>query len=433
MSAPATTAAPGRAWRGSNMWLALLALVQIAVLVLVVLTVARPPAQAVGPLLGADVTPDKVVDIRVEDADGNTIELKKAGVDWVLPGADSYPADGQRVGDFLSALTGVQRRGLVADTSDAYKRLEVADDSFQRKVTLTLDGGGTTTLLIGSEPSYGSTHLRVQGDQGVYLSHTLHSSQARTDASAWVKPVVVDLDKANVTAVTIHNAQGELHFTRSADGWSLDGLDAGQTLDPQQLSAFLDRVTQLRLHAPLGKTVDASYGLDAPTATITLVTQPPAKASGGNASGSNAPGSNASGSNASGSNASGGNAGSDASAAAATSSTPASGSGAAQAATAGAPGSGASAGAADAKGAAASNASNASNASADTATPTTSADTATPTTTTITVGAKLDDGNYAVQTSTTPYVLSVSSYALGEAAGKTQADFLVKPPASPGN
>jgi hypothetical protein len=416
MSAPATTAAPGRAWRGSNMWLALLALVQIAVLVLVVLTVARPPAKAMGPLLGADVTPDKVVGIRVEDGDGNTIELKKAGVDWVLPGADSYPADGQRVGDFLSALTGLQRRGLVADTSDAYKRLEVADDSFQRKVTLTLDGGGTTTLLIGSEPSYGSTHLRVQGDQGVYLSHTLHSSQARTDASAWVKPVVVDLDKANVTAVTIHNAQGELHFSRSGDGWSLDGLGAGQTFDPQRLSSFLDRVTQLRLHAPLGKTVDASYGLDAPTATITLVTQPPAKASG--------------------SNAAGGNAGSDTSAAAATSSTPASGSDAAPATTAGAPGSSApattagapgssaSASAADAKGTAASNASNASNASADTAT---------PTTTTITVGAKLDDGNYAVQTSTTPYVLSVSSYALGEAISKAQADFLVKPQTSSGN
>lgn len=404
----ASAPAPRRAgaWPRGNLVLAALAVVQLAVLLLVVLTVARPPRTQAGPLLGAGVTPDAVVGITLTDADGNTLDLAKKGVDWVLPDAGDYPADATRVGDFLTAVTGLQRRGLVADTKDAYKRLKVADDAFERKVTLTLDGGASTTLLIGSEPSYGSTHLRVQGDQGVYLTHTLHASQARTDASAWIDPQVVDLNKADVTEVTLHNAQGTFHFTRSGDGWTLDGLRSGKTLDPHQVSLLLDRVTQLRIHAPLGKTAKPAYGLDAPTATLTLVTQPrPAAApdssgaSGGASGASTGSGTpTAAGGTAAGDTAAGGTA-----------------SGAPVAAGAG------------------------SNPAPSTTAPTTTApstpapSTPAPTTTTITVGAKLDDGNYAVTTSTTPYLLSVSSYALDEAPAKAQADFLVKPKTTAGN
>ena len=129
---------------------------------------------------------------------------------------------------FLQQLVGLQRSGLVATTASAYKRLKVTKDTFQKKVALTLKGGGSETLLIGSEPSYGSTHIRLASGKGVYVTHALHASDARTDAAGYVDTSVLNLDPANLTRMEIRNASGDLVFTHAAGGWSMQGLAGRQ-------------------------------------------------------------------------------------------------------------------------------------------------------------------------------------------------------------
>ncbi|MEJ2359440.1 MAG: DUF4340 domain-containing protein [Deinococcales bacterium] len=254
---------PAGTGRG-NLWLGILAVVQAAALAFVLLTVARPPIEHTGPLLGKNVTTADITAFTVTGSDGSAVTLKRDGVNWVLPDQGGYPAQNSRVKSFLQELTALQRSGLVATTQDAYKRLKVAPDTYQRKIDLTLKGGGKETLYIGSEPSYGSTHVRLAKDKGVYVTHSLHASDARTDASGYVDTTVLKLDQANVKRMEIKNANGDFVFTKGAGGWSWQGLPNGKKLDTQAVTNIVGALTSLQLNEPLGKKVQASYGFDKP-------------------------------------------------------------------------------------------------------------------------------------------------------------------------
>lgn len=270
---PAGTARGGR--RG-NLWLAALAVVQLGVLALVMLTVVRPPAPSSGPLLGKTVTVADIEAFTVTGHDGTAVTVKRDGVNWVLPDQGGFPAQTSRVEGFLEQLTALQKSGLVATTKDAYKRLQVTPDDYQRQVALTLKGGKTETLFIGSEPSYGSTHVRVASDKGVYVTHTMHASDARTDAAGYVDTTALKLDPAHVTRVAVTNAQGDLVFTRSGSSWSLQGLPSGRRLDSGAVTSLVGSLSDVQLDEPLGKKVEPAYGFAKPLAVVTLTTVTPA-------------------------------------------------------------------------------------------------------------------------------------------------------------
>ena len=280
MSAAGRTLRAPAATRRGNLGLAVLALVQLGLLALVLLTVARPPKTSSGPLLGKDVTVANITAFTVTGSDGSSVTLKRDGTNWVLPDQGGYPAQNARVKSFLQQLVGLQRSGLVATTADAYKRLKVTKDTYQKKVDLTLKGGGSETLLIGSEPSYGSTHVRLASDKGVYVTHALHASDARSDPSGYVDTTVLSLDQANLSRMEVRNANGDFVFTHGKSGWSMQGLPSGKQLDAHAVSTLAGSLTSLQLDEPLGKTVKPAYGFDKPLAVVTLTTVKPAKSAG---------------------------------------------------------------------------------------------------------------------------------------------------------
>ena len=73
-----------------------------------------------------------------------------------------------------------------------------------------------------------------------------------------------------VTSLTLTNANGTFDFTKAGEGWTLAGLADGETLSQDVCSTLLSQTTALRMSAPLGKTEQDNYGMDAPQAVITL-------------------------------------------------------------------------------------------------------------------------------------------------------------------
>jgi len=397
MSVAERTVRPSRPQGRSNAWLGMLAIVQAAILVFVLLTVARPPSTKTGPLLGNGVQTSDITAFTVTGSDGSKVSLERDGTQWVLPNQGGYPAKASRVKSFLQELVGLQRSGLVATTKDAYKRLKVTSDTFQRKIALTLKGGKTETLYIGSEPSYGSTHVRLASGKGVYVTHSFHASDARTDAAGYVDPIALTLNEGDVTRLQLKNANGDFVFTKGSAGWAMQGVPGGKTFDPTSINGILSSLTDLQLDEPLGKTAKPAYGLDKPLAVVTLTTVSKQTASGG-----------------SGGSAAGGASGSSSSTAAASTSKTAASTSNAAAST-----------------------SNAASGTAKTATAQAPAKapakTVTKTvtkTTTITVGAKDKSGFYPIRISGSPFIVRASGASLGDVVGKKAGDFYAKPKAS---
>jgi Domain of unknown function (DUF4340) len=233
----------------------------------------RPaPAGAGGaPLLG--VKADEITSLAVRDSQGNSIKLAKSGAQWVMPDAGDYPADAAKIQPVLASLVGMKASRLVAQTPGAHRRLQVADDTFSRRIDLETPAG-MKTVYLGTSGGAGSSHVRLGGQDPVYLVSGLADSGLSADAASWTNPGYFVVPQGEVLAMSLSNANGRWSFSKGADGqWALQGLAPGETLNTQSVQDLLNTASYVRLARPLGKTEDPAYGLAQPSAVVTLVTK----------------------------------------------------------------------------------------------------------------------------------------------------------------
>jgi hypothetical protein len=249
----------------------------VLALQLVVAVVAfwpRSPAGAAGEPLFAGVEADQVTWVQITDAEGSQIELEKADTGWTLAGTDGFPCTENAVPDFLAKLLALDTSRLVTETPGSHARLEVAADAFSRKVTFRTQDGTEHTLYVGSSPSYNAVHVRVEGQDQVYLVSGLSATDASVTATAWIDPLYVSLESDQVVALTIENAQGTFAFTKDEEGtWRMEGLAGDETLNEGEVSALVTRISSVRMQRPLGQAEEPAYGMGDPRAVVTVQTR----------------------------------------------------------------------------------------------------------------------------------------------------------------
>ena len=237
----------------------------------VIIFFPRPaPEVASGPLL-ANFDPTAVTGLTITDADGNSITLAK-GEDggWSLPGYDDYPAQASSVTGLLSKIAALQANRLIARNESSQARLEVKSDNFQRRIEIQ-SGDQTNVLYLGSASGASDTHARVNDQAEIYLTTGLASWEVSAQVSSWIDTTYVSIDQTTVSSIQVENANGSFDFTQAADGtWAYAGLEPGEVFDPASISNMARQATGMRMSAPLGRTLDPTWGLDDPQATVTV-------------------------------------------------------------------------------------------------------------------------------------------------------------------
>lgn len=250
-----------------NQILAVVLAVQI-VLAVVFLWPRQARTGSVGPLF-TDL--DQVTKIQIEDATGETITVAKGGDGWVLPEADDYPVQADKVQKILDKLAQFKTDRLVTQTAASHRRLQVSPNAFIRRVTLTRADGSTQVFFLGSSPSYDVVHIRLDRQDEVYLVSDLSVADVSATPSNWVDTLYVDLKLDQIFGMTIENANGILSFSKGQDGvWSMSGLGADEELDQTKVTTLVSRVASLRMVKPLGKENKPEYGMQAPGAVVTV-------------------------------------------------------------------------------------------------------------------------------------------------------------------
>jgi len=228
-------------------------------------------SQEAGPLF-PDLEAGQVASLTITDDQGTSVHLSKQGETWVFAEADDFPTKEGSVPDLLNKIVALQADRLVTETAGSHKRLKVANDEFERLVELGLEDGSQLRLYIGSSPSFGVSHVRVDGQDQVYLVSDLSAQDARAAAAAWAERVYFSAPKDDVTAMTLENKNGRLEFKREGETWTMTGLGEGEILDESTLRTLLSRATSVALLEPLGKEAKPEYGLDQPMAVVRLQT-----------------------------------------------------------------------------------------------------------------------------------------------------------------
>ena len=213
-----------------------------------------------------------IVALTITDADDNSIQLQVSG-DWVLPDADDYPAQADKITPLLEKIVGLTTGRLVTRTDASHKRLQVSPDDFVHRIDFETADGTKRTLYLGSSPKYGSTHFRVEGQSETYLTSELSTWEAKAEAASWVDTAYLSVHQDDITKLTLENANGTFTFTKDDEGtWTMSGLAVDETLDEAKVTSLIGQAAPVNMIEPLGKEEQAAYGMDEPNAVVTVET-----------------------------------------------------------------------------------------------------------------------------------------------------------------
>jgi hypothetical protein len=253
--------------RGNQILVGIL-VVQIALGVIVFWP--RQAAVAAGEPLLAGVAVDQIARVTIRDAAGEQVQLAKQDGAWVLADAGDYPVTEGSVPELLDKLVGLTSGRLVAETADSHQRLQVADGNYAYQVELKLEDGSLRTLYLGTSPSFGAIHVRVAGQNPVYLASDLSSTDVGTRVSNWIDTSYFSVPQDEIVGLMLENRNGTFEFQKVDETWTMAGLAADETLDEDGVTTLVSRATSVRMLRPLGTEPMPSYRMDAPSAVLVL-------------------------------------------------------------------------------------------------------------------------------------------------------------------
>ena len=220
-----------------------------------------------------DLETDSIVSLSITDENGDQIVMRRGDSGWVLPDAEDYPVQTTSITPVLDSLVEVDTDNLVARSETSHRQLQVAEENFVKRVAFETEDGAERVLYVGSSPRYSASHVRVEGEEETYLTDDISRWNLTAQPSSWVDASYLSVPQKELVQVTLENAQGTFTFVRGEGGaWTLADLAGDEQASDTKISGIVSSAANLRLKRPLGKTEEAPYGLDEPSAVVTLKT-----------------------------------------------------------------------------------------------------------------------------------------------------------------
>jgi len=226
------------------------------------------------PLLGAFVQgADRLLlDGGGTGSDSGHVELARRNGQWILPGYFAVPADQQKVNDLLSQLATLQRGLPIATSEAALERFKLADDNFERRLTLSQAAHALGTLYVGSADGARRSDVRTVGHQGVF-SVELPSSQLPPQPGAWMAQDLLLSGATPLTGLDVLMPEASVHLLHQGSPtptWSASDLPRGDKLDADKADDLATEISSVRPQGIVGTAPLAAWRQDQPVLTLTL-------------------------------------------------------------------------------------------------------------------------------------------------------------------
>jgi hypothetical protein len=245
--------------------LGLLALLGVQILAAIGLSLggrgSLTPTSIDSPLMAFDSK--SVTAIRIEGGSEGPVTLAKADQGWVIADLADFPADGAKVDQLLEKLAGLKRPLPVATSPEAQRRHKVADEGFERRVTLEAGDKPVATLILGDSPGFRRTFVRPAGESVVFdLDLALFDASNRQDD--WLARDNLRLGQETIERI----GSGDWALVKAESTWGLEGSD--QAPDEAAVNGLLNRLASLSFRGVLGSEDKPEYNQSAPMLEIAL-------------------------------------------------------------------------------------------------------------------------------------------------------------------
>lgn len=188
--------------------------------------------------------------IVLEDDQDRELVIEKQADSWILPAYHQLPAKKPALEQALDKLAAITLGWPVAETDSARQRFEVAEDDYQRKLSLHSAEGTLATIYLGSSPSYQQVHLRRDGEDAIYAVG-LNNYELSAQPERW-------FDQTLIQPENISRIEGD-DFLLKLEGeqWLSEN---GDELDDSRVKALVNNLRQLTVDAVEPKTVEQPEG-----------------------------------------------------------------------------------------------------------------------------------------------------------------------------
>ncbi len=232
----------------------------------------RPGKETVAPVVEffSGIEQDKVSRLIITDNEQDSITLKRGEQGWTIE-PDGYPVNGIKADSLVGKLVSLKSTRLVARTASSRIRLKVDDETFEQKIKILIDDGKSYLIFLGASPGNNTIHVRLAGEDKVFLVKGLSSWEAPTENSAWWENRYVEMAPEELVEVELTNSHGSFKITKDKDNtWKNAESGADETVSREKAEEFLRRAGMISLTKYLGRDEDESYGLKTPVAELIL-------------------------------------------------------------------------------------------------------------------------------------------------------------------
>lgn len=250
-----------------NKWISILAgLLAVQLVLALTLNMARDDYAAFKPQ-GQLLTFDKQqVDGLQITAGKESIKLKKKDGKWLLPASDNFPASQASVAKLIDKLAAMKKGWPVATTRNAAKHFKVAEDKFERKLTLYSNNKTVAELLVGSSPGFRKVHVRPTGEDAIYAV-TLNSWELNAKPDDWIDKSILALKEETVKRIEM----ADFVLQRKDGKLQIENPGKTEETNQAQVKTLLHKLAGMTIQSLLGQKAKAEYQQEKPALAFKVV------------------------------------------------------------------------------------------------------------------------------------------------------------------
>lgn len=233
------------------------------------------------PAAGADtkekvftgVTADSIDAIEFKSADGQMSKVEKAGDQWKLVDPVQADADAAEVSAVTNAIATLDVDRVLDENPKDLKTYGL--DPARIDIGFRVKGQKDARhLLVGEKTATGGDlYARLPNQKRVFLISSYNDTTFNKNTFALRDKKIVKVERDKVDGLEIQDGSNVFQFARSGSDWKIVKPIAARA-DYGQLEGIVERLATAQMQALVSDSDPdlKKYGLDRPTATITLTT-----------------------------------------------------------------------------------------------------------------------------------------------------------------
>ena len=170
--------------------------------------------------------------LSIEDADGTQVHLRKIDQQWQTN--NGFSAQQDKVTQLIEKILSLKTNLASAQTDAAAQRFQVAEDTFQRKLTIKTASSEAIKLFVGSGAGARRSHVRLGSEKAIY-SLPIAEYELSASESDWQDLNCLRLATDSIKLVELDGLS--LLKVASNDAQSTEESDNGSETDKEATSA----------------------------------------------------------------------------------------------------------------------------------------------------------------------------------------------------